>query len=299
MTDRIIDLSSYGGKVRLENHLLVMVFNEINTVSVPLEDIAVLILDNQQLTITQPALGALGENNIPVVVSNRKHQPSSILLPLVGNGKQTEYFIDQINSPAPVRKKAWKEVIQAKILSQAELLAIATGSDYGLRSIAKTVKSGDSTNRESSAAQRYWSRIPYLDRRRRDEEDANVYLNYGYTILHAMASRAVCAAGLHPSLGIQHHHRNNAFCLASDVMEPFRSIVDWSVWKLCKGKPSNDVLTKETKSTLLSALLGKVLMDGERISVFKALAGVCVGLRKRYGGLKSASLCLPDSLFVN
>ncbi|MCD4706231.1 MAG: type II CRISPR-associated endonuclease Cas1 [Candidatus Sabulitectum sp.] len=299
MTDRIIDLSNYGGKVRLENHLLVMVFNEINTVTVPIEDIAVLILENHQITITQPALGALGEGNIPVVISNKKHMPSSILLPLVGNGKQTEYFYDQINSPVPVRKRAWKEVIQAKILSQAELLAITTGGDCGLRQIAKTVKSGDSSNRESLAAQRYWQRIPYLDRRHRDKEDANIYLNYGYTILHAMASRAVCAAGLHPSLGIQHHHRNNAFCLASDVMEPFRAIVDRAVWKLWQENETDISLTRDRKSKLLSALLGKVLVNGERISIFRALSGICVGLRKRYGGIKNAPLSLPDGLFVS
>jgi len=299
MTDRIIDLSTYGGKIRLDNHLLVMEFNELKTVTIPIEDIAVLILDNQQLTITQPVLGALGEANVPLVISNRKHMPSAILLPLVGNGKQTEYFQDQIAAPAPVRKRAWQEIVQAKILSQAELLAISTGNDCGLLTIAKAVKSGDSTNRESFAAQRYWAKIPYLDRRQRESEDTNIYLNYGYTILHAMASRAVCAAGLHPSLGIQHHHRNNAFCLASDVMEPFRALVDREVWKLWKESKSEISLTKDRKTALLSALLGKVLVNDERISVFKALAGICVGLRKRYGGLKDAPLCLPDGLFAS
>ncbi|PIE53219.1 subtype II CRISPR-associated endonuclease Cas1 [Candidatus Fermentibacteria bacterium] len=299
MTDRIIDLSSYGGKVRLENHLLVLEFNEINTVTVPLEDIAVVILDNQQMVITQPALGALGESRIPVVITDRKHMPSSILFPLVGNGKQTEYFMEQIKAPVPVSKKAWKEIIQAKILSQAELLAITRGKDFGLREIAKSVKSGDTTNRESLAAQRYWSEMPFLDRRNRDEADANIYLNYGYTILHAMASRAVCAAGLHPSIGIQHHHRNNPFCLASDVMEPFRAIVDREVWKIWQEEPETTELTRDRKAKLLYALLGKVMVNDERISVFKALSGICVGLRKRFCGLKDASLMLPDGIFVN
>lgn len=299
MTDRIIDLSNYGGKVRLENHLLVMEFNEVNTVTVPLEDIAVVILDNQQLTITQPALGALGENCIPVIVTGKKHLPSSIMLPIVGNGKQTEYFQNQISASAPVQKKAWQEIIQAKILSQAELLAIVTGSDSGLREITKTVKSGDSTNRESLAAQRYWSAIPFLDRRNREKLDANIYLNYGYTILHAMASRAVCSAGLHPSLGIQHHHRNNPFCLASDVMEPFRAIVDRAVWKIWQKDDEDFQLSKEKKSELLYALLSKIIVNGEKITVFNALAGVCVGLRRRFCGEKNVSLMLPDGLFID
>jgi CRISPR-associated protein Cas1 len=248
--------------------------------------------------ITQPALGALGENRIPVIISGRKHLPSSMLFPLVGHGKQTEFFIEQINSSEPVRKKAWKEVVEAKILSQAEFLAIATGKDFGLRSIAKTVKSGDSTNRESLAAQRYWAEIPYLDRRKRDQEDANIYLNYGYTILHAMASRAVCTAGLHPSLGIQHHHRNNPFCLASDVMEPFRAIVDRSVWKLWQKNPDTFELNRESKSAILFDLLGKVSVNGEKISVFSAISNVCIGLRKRFSGDKKAPLMLPDGIFV-
>lgn len=298
MTDRIIDLSSYGGRVRLENRLLVMEFNDENTVTVPLADIAVLILDNPKLIITQPALGALGEQGIPVVVSGRKHLPASMLFPLVGHGKQTEFFQQQATATEPVKKRAWKEIVQAKILSQAELLGIAVGRDYGLRELAKTVKSGDSTNRESMAAQKYWAEMPYLDRRQRDREDANIYLNYGYTILHAMASRAVCAAGLHPSIGIQHHHRNNPFCLASDIMEPFRAIVDRSVWKLWQKDPNEFVLNKDSKATILYDLLGKVIVDGERVSVFTALSNVCVGLRKRFCGDKESSLMLPDGLFA-
>jgi len=299
MTNRIIELSRYGGKLKLENHLLVIQFDKIKTVTVPLEDIAVVILDNQQLTLTKPLLGALGESNIPVLLTNNKHMPTSMLLPLVGNGKQTEFFHEQILASEPVRKRAWKEVIQAKILSQAELLSITAGHDFGLLAIAKTVKSGDTTNREGFAARKYWHSIPFLDRRNREKEDANIYLNYGYTILHAMASRAVCSAGLHPALGIQHHHRNNAFCLSSDIMEPFRAIVDRSVWKIWQRNPLTISLSKENKSILLSDLLGKVFVNGERISVFKALSSICVGLRKRYCGLSKVSLCLPDGLFAD
>ena len=221
-----------------------------------------------------------------------------MLFPLVGHGKQTEFFQQQATAAEPVKKRAWKEIVQAKILSQAELLGIAAGRDFGLRELAKTVSSGDSTNRESMAAQKYWAEIPYLDRRQRDREDANIYLNYGYTILHAMASRAVCAAGLHPSIGIQHHHRNNPFCLASDIMEPFRAIVDRSVWKLWQKNTKDFVLSKNNKAAILYDLLGKVIVGGERVSVFTALSNVCVGLRKRFCGEKEASLMLPDGLFA-
>lgn len=299
MTDRIIDLSNQGAKVRLENRLLVIEFDELAPASVPIDDIAVLILDNRQITVTQPALGALGEAGVPVLVSGRKHTPSSMLLPLVGNGKQTEYFQNQIEASEPVRKRAWQEIVQAKILSQAELLALATGSDHGLVEIAKSVRSGDSTNRESAAAQRYWVSIPYLERRQRDTDDSNIYLNYGYTILHAMAARAVCAAGLHPSIGVQHHHRNNPFCLASDVMEPFRAVVDRAVWKIWQKQQGKCDLSTKHKTTLLSALLGKVLVNGERVSVFKALSALCVGLRKRFCGERNAPLMLPEGLFVD
>lgn len=298
MHDRILDISSSGGKIRYENSLLVLELKDRDKTTLPVTDIAVLILDNSQIIITQTALSRLSEENVSVIVTDRKHLPSGMFLPLAGNNRQTEFFRDQAEASLPVRKRAWKEIVKAKIKCQAEILIETQGHDAGLISIATSVHSGDSTNREGYAAQKYWSCMGFISRRDRNAEDANVFLNYGYSILHAMASRAVCGAGLHPTIGINHHHRNNPFCLASDVMEPFRPLVDYTVWKICRGNnAAKRMLTKPIKRELLSVFTRRVLVEGELISVFNALSDVCVALRKRFSG-EDAQLPLPQKLIA-
>lgn len=296
MTNRILDLSNCEGKIHLENSLLVLDNDEFEVFSIPLTDLAVVIMDNPRLSITKLAISALAEHSVPLIMTDRKHLPSGMLFPLVGNTQQTEYFTAQAKVKEPVKKKAWQELIRAKIKAQAEVLEIVTGSDMGLCKIAKTVLSGDSDNREGYAARRYWSYLKIVSKRDRDAEDANMYLNYGYAILHAMATRAVCGAGLHPSLGIQHHHRNNPFCLASDIMEPLRPIVDYAVWKIVNKNHSEFTLTKEYKHKLLSAMISKLLVNGEWITTFQTLAGITVALRKRFTGRKSTKLPLPKRI---
>lgn len=298
MHDRILDISSSGGKIRFENSLLVLELKDRDKTTLPVSDISVLILDNPQIVITQPALSALAKENVSVIATDRKHLPSGMLLPLSGNNRQTEYFRNQSEAALPVKKRAWKEVVKAKIRCQAEILTEIQGHDAGLHKIFASVLSGDSTNREGYAAQRYWSCMGFIKRRDRNAEDANVFLNYGYSILHAMASRAVCGAGLHPTIGINHHHRNNPFCLASDVMEPFRPLVDYSVWNICRKISSNQYhLTKPVKRDLLSSFTRRILVEGELVSVFNALAGICVALRKRFSN-EDVKLPLPEILIA-
>ncbi len=296
MINRILDLSNCEGKIHLENSLLKLDNDEFEVFSIPLTDLAVVIMDNPRLSITKLALSALGENNVPLIMTDRKHLPSGMLFPLVGNTQQTEFFTTQAKASKPVKKKAWQELIRAKIRSQAEILETVTGTDAGLRKVALNVLSGDSDNREGYAARRYWSCLGLMEKRDRDAEDANIYLNYGYAVLHAIASRAVCGVGLHPSLGVQHHHRNNPFCLASDIMEPFRPIVDYAVWKILNSHNSIYELTKERKHILLSAVVSRLLINKEWVTTFQALAGISVALRKRFQGKRSGKLPLPKKI---
>lgn len=298
MHDRVLDISSTGGKIRFENSLLVLELKDRDKTTLPVSDIAVLILDNSQLVITQPALSALSRENVSVVITDRKHLPSGMILPLHGNNRQTEFFTDQAFAPLPVRKRAWKEIIKSKIERQAEIMEELYGDDSGIRVIASAVRSGDSTNREGYAAQKYWSCMGIISRRDRNMDDANIFLNYGYSVLHATASRSVCGAGLHPTIGINHHHRNNPFCLASDVMEPFRPLVDYTVWNICRGRnESQRILTKAVKRELLSVFTRRILVSGELISIFSALSGICVALRKRFSG-EDVKLPLPQKLIA-
>lgn len=176
-----------------------------------------------------------------VVTSDARHQPTGMLLPLAANTLQTERFAAQAALNQPLRKQLWKQVVQAKIRWQAKVLHDITGSDALLTGLVRKVRSGDPENVEAQAARRYWSRLfPEGGfKRDRDAVDQNRYLNYGYAILRALTARSLCAAGLHPSLGIHHSNRYNAYCLADDFMEPFRPFVDLRVYRLV-GEHGNE-----------------------------------------------------------
>ncbi len=154
-----------------------------------------------------------------------------MLLPLVTHSLQAERFAAQARLAAPVRKRAWQQIVQAKITAQGRLLKERTHNDHGLDAIAKSVKSGDTANVEARAARIYWGKLfgETVFRRDADGDGLNACLNYGYAILRAVVARSLCGAGLHPSLGIHHHNRYDAFCLADDLMEPFRPLVDREV----------------------------------------------------------------------
>lgn len=193
-------------------------------------------------------------------------------LPLQGNCVQTERFHAQLSTSIPLKKQLWKTIVKAKISSQAQLLFQLYENDYGLIKLKDAVRSGDPDNVEAQAARIYWNKLfgqPF--KRDRDANDANLMLNYGYSILRAMVARSCCAAGLHPTLGIGHHNRYDAFCLADDLMEPFRAIIDQAVQK---DNPYNlpMELTRENRQKILSALLEKQLMNNEMHALSDILA---------------------------
>lgn len=251
-----------------------------NEQTVPLSDIAVLVVSHPQISLTHAVLSGLAAAGGIFVACDAKHMPAAMLLPLATHSLQAERFAAQASLPLPNRKRLWQQIVRAKISAQAALLESTTGSDHGLRPLASIVRSGDPANVEARAARIYWpSLFPNSGfRRDPDGEGLNAHLNYGYAVLRAMAARALCAAGLHPALGIHHHNRYDAFPLADDLMEPFRPVVDGAVLGLHRAKPVSPTLDTAAKRALLEPLLSRFASEGESRTLFDWIARMASSL---------------------
>ena len=257
--------------------------------TIPVEDIGVVVLDNKQITLTQGLMEALLANNTAVVSCDARSMPAGLLLPLSGNTIQQERFTDQINSSLPLRKQLWQQTIKAKIENQAAVLRKHTSAESKCMNVwASDVKSGDSDNLEGRAAAYYWKNlfVPYIDKfvRGREAAPPNNLLNYGYAILRALIARALVSSGLLPTLGIHHHNRYNAYCLADDIMEPYRPYVDELVLSIVKSSQDYEELTKDLKAQLLSIPTIDVQISGKRSPLMIAASTTTASLAKCFGG---------------
>ncbi len=256
---------------------------EIRTV--PIEDIGFIVLDNMQISVSLPLLEALVANNVAVVFSDSKHMPQSMLLNLDSHSIQTEIFRNQINASIPLQKNLWKQTIEYKIQNQAKLLKLLDRPSADILALAKDVKSGDSENKEGTAARLYWSRLLGLKfTRDRFGEFPNELLNYGYIILRAAVARSLVGSGLLPTLGIHHRNKYNAYCLADDIMEPYRPYVDRRVFYMVKKNSDLFSLGKEEKAELLQVLTDDVIIDKMRRPLMVALSMTTASLAKCYSG---------------
>ena len=239
----------------LKNCQLVLAFKDApdNKMTIPIEDIGVVIIENQQVSITIPLMNALIEGNVKVVVCNDRGMPSAMLQSFESNNLQGENLRNQMNAGEVLKKQLWKQIVEAKIRNQAALLNKVGQEGDILKQYYRNVKSGDSDNREGIAARVYFSELfgePFI--RDRTLPGINALLNYGYTILRAATARALVSSGLLPAIGIFHHNRSNAFPLADDIMEPYRPYVDEIVYALSmQGKME---LTKDVKADLIQVL---------------------------------------------
>lgn len=294
MTDRIIDLSEGAARLSVRYEQLI-IEREGGSLSVPLSDLAALIVAHPVVNYTHAVLTGLCSAGGIIILCNEKRLPVGMLLPLEGHFVQTERFADQAEAQLPIKKQLWKQIIRAKVKAQGKLLQSLHGKDRGLAEIAKKVRSGDSENLEAQASRRYWPLLFGEDFKRDFKaEDQNRLLNYGYAVLRAITARAICAAGLHPSLGLHHHNRYNPFCLADDLMEPFRPLVDGVVAVIVKAKGKQAPLDKETKAEIISSLTNRRLkVEGESRTLFDILARTASSLAAVYAG-KRKSLVLPD-----
>jgi CRISPR-associated protein Cas1 len=256
--------------------------------TVPIEDIGVLILDHQQVVITQMLLAALLDNNVAVITCNEQHMPAGMLLNLDGHTVQTEIFRHQLNASEPLRKNLWMQTIQAKLRNQASLLEqIGIPGDV-LREFAKNVRSGDPDNLEARGAAHYWrhlfpSHMQFV--RHRHGDPPNNLLNYGYAILRAVVARSLVGSGLLPTLGIHHRNKYNAYCLADDVMEPYRPFVDERVLQLVvQDRADAQELTSAIKGKLLSIPTVDVRIDGKKSPLFVAVQRTTASLAQSFQG---------------
>ena len=265
------------------------------TRTLPIEDIGVVILDHKQITITHALIDALLANNVAIVTSNDKHLPVGLMLPLDGNTLQSERFRAQIDASEPLKKQMWQQTIVAKILGQAHVLGTQLIKHNNMLKWAKDVRSGDPENMEARAAAFYWRNMFEKDAFIRDPQGLppNNLLNYGYSIVRAMMARALVGAGLLPTLGIHHHSRYDAYCLADDIMEPYRPFVDMKVlemWK--KGNITNDI-SSEQKRELLGVTTMDVSISGHRSPMMLAIQTTAQSVQKCFSG-EARKIIYPD-----
>ena len=263
-------------------------FKKANEVTRPIEDIGVVVLDHKQITITQGALEALLENNSAVITCDSNHMPVGLLLPLVGNTTQNERFRDQLFASQPLRKQLWQQTIQYKIRNQAVVLTQCSDAETKcMLAWANDVRSGDPDNLEARAAVYYWKGLfGRIDGfiRDRDGIPPNNLLNYGYAILRAVIARALVGSGMLPTLGIHHHNRYNAYCLADDIMEPYRPYVDRLVYDITEQYGENAELSKDIKAELLSIPTLDVVIGGKRSPLMVAASQTTASLYKCFSG---------------
>lgn len=258
------------------------------TKTIPIEDIGIVVLDNKRITITQGVMEALLENNAAVITCNESHLPIGMHLPLVGNTTQTERMRFQIEASLPLKKQLWQQTISAKIQNQALVLRQMRGTEVrNMLKWASEVKSGDSENLEARAAVYYWQNaFPMIENftRSREGVSPNNLLNYGYAILRAIVARALVSSGLLTTLGIHHRNKYNAYCLADDIMEPYRPYVDRLVMQLYDKYPNCEELTKELKAELLQIPVLDVVISGKKSPLMIAVSTTTSSLQKCYSG---------------
>ena len=271
----------------MKNDILPERFKQKAEVTKPIEDIGVVVLDNKQITVTSGVLEALLENNCAVITCDSKSMPVGLMLPLYGNTTQNERFRHQLNASLPLMKQLWQQTIKVKIENQAKVLEKCTGERVKCMKVwASEVKSGDSENMEARAAAFYWKNLFAIEgfTRERDGIPPNNLLNYGYAILRAVVARGLVSSGLLPTLGIHHHNRYNAYCLADDIMEPYRPYVDELVYQIMGDGSDYETLTKDIKGKLLTIPTLEVNISGKRSPLMVAVGQTTASLYKCFSG---------------
>lgn len=291
---RFVDVSESGAHLHLDQGNLVIDLEDGVQSRVPVADLAAVAISHPRVAVSRSLLAALAGEAVGFVVCDDHHMPVGMMLPLATHYVQAERFALQAAAPLPMRKRLWQQVVRAKIRAQASLLEELRGKDAGLRALAGQVRSGDSTNLEAQAARRYWPLLipePGFVRERYGPWP-NPMLNYGYAILRAITARAIAMSGLHPSLGLHHHNRYDAFCLADDLMEPFRPVVDRAVIVGCSAHEAGALLQRSDKVVVLQALQGRFLHDGQERSLFDWLSRLTSSLAEVFAG-DARNLAIP------
>jgi len=265
------------------------------TRTLPIEDIGVVILDHKQITITHALIDALLANNVAIVTSNDKHLPVGLMLPLDGNTLQSERFRSQIDASEPLKKQMWQQTVTVKILGQAHVLGTQLIEHNNMLKWAKDVRSGDTDNMEARAAAFYWRNMFEKDAFIRDPQGLppNNLLNYGYSVIRAMMARALVGAGLLPTFGIHHHSRYDAYCLADDIMEPYRPFVDMKVLEMWQNGGVTSDISSEQKRELFGITTMDVNISGHRSPMMLAIQATAQSVQKCFSG-EARKIIYPD-----
>jgi len=288
-------LSLKDGQLLIELPGLRRFDEKLSKKSVPIEDIGLILLDHLQITISHSCISALVQNNAVIITCDHTHHPTGMLLPIEGNNTQSERFRFQLEASLPLKKQLWQQTIQAKILNQAAVLSGRNVKIDNMLHWAQAVKSGDPDNYEARAAAYYWKnvfpkKVQFF--RGREGDPPNNLLNYGYAILRAIVARALVCSGLLPTLGIHHRNKYNAYCLADDVMEPYRPYVDLIVLQIIDDGENFLELDKDIKMKLLGIASVDVNFEKVKSPLMVGIQNTTSSLAKCYE-LVSRKLMYP------
>lgn len=285
MIKRTVEISRDSAHLAVRQKQLLVQRGAVTIGQIPCEDIGMVLVDHPQVTYSHAALVELADASSVVVICGRSHLPTAILLPLSDHTQVVSRLELQLSVSQPVKKRVWSQLVRAKIRAQAVNLTDNPAAQAKLRDFAKQVKSGDSTNREAQAARVYWGHFlpaELLFRRDADGDGLNALLNYGYAIIRAAIARAIVGAGLLPALGIFHSNRSNQFCLADDLIEPLRPLVDDRARELFRQGFTE--INTESKTGLLKLLTDEVKFAGEVGPLMVSLHGMVASLVKCFAG---------------
>jgi len=262
---------------------------KLEKATIPLEDIAVVVLDHPQITLTHALMADLTERNVALISCDSKHLPSGLMLPLDGNHVQTERFRIQIDATEPLLKNLWSQTVKAKIENQAALLQRCGFENKRLLALVQQIKSGDPDNIEGRAASVYWKLLfnEHVFTHDRFGVEPNSHLNYCYAILRAIVARALVSSGMLPTLGIFHRNKYNAYCLADDIMEPYRPFCDELVYGMfVNGEIDSEDIPKDQKAKLLSIATVDVLIDSKKSPLMVAMSRTTNSLFECFEGTR-------------
>lgn len=264
-------------------------------IALPLEDIAWIIFDTQQIHLSAALLAATAEAGIALICTDARHMPAGMLLSFHRHHAQASIAFLQKEMSAPLCKRLWQYLVQSKIINQGKVLSLI-GDDYSaaLYAMAERVKSGDTDNVEAQAARAYWQHYMQGFRRHADDH-INALLNYGYAIVRAAIARACVAHGLIPAFGIHHKSQTNAFNLVDDLIEPFRPFVDWLAYQRATTSPA-DRLTLEDRQYMAGILLENLIFDKQEVTLFTATEFIAANFVRAIENQSAALLNLPTFL---
>ncbi|MBK8225251.1 MAG: type II CRISPR-associated endonuclease Cas1 [Candidatus Obscuribacter sp.] len=294
MANRIIEISN-PAHLSLRKEQLIIKIDGSEAASIPIEDMAMLILNNPAITFSQAIISKCLELNVGLVITNEKRMPAMILQPLDGHSIHTKILRQQIEVSLPRKKQLWQVLVRAKIRQQAKVLSRLGLDSRDIDALAARVRSGDPDNLEAQAARLYWPRL-FGQKFRRNQQSSgiNCHLNYGYAVLRAAVARAVVASGMHPALSVQHKNQFNAFCLVDDLIEPLRARVDLQIASMPDIWMDQEEPTVESKRYILDILTQESLLAGQSVPLLVGLERYAASFRSALIGESMTELQIPS-----